>query len=155
MTLKVTKKTHTQTDEYVSFIKSIQLVALGMDKADMFVDRKSMMSGIASERKTTVHLEGHHDIIKQGDQSFVVVYEFKTIIKYDDDIIYSSITCTFSALFNLDAMVNDNLIKKFSENEVRLIFWPYYRQFVSDSTYRMAINPVVLPISTNLPKNNQ
>ena len=35
----------------------------------------------------------------------------------------------------------------FAKDNAWLVFWPYFRQFVSDATARMAVPPEVLPLS--------
>jgi preprotein translocase subunit SecB len=83
------------------------------------------------------------------------------IVEYTVSVVGNSasevvnISCKYSAQFSLENETDQACIKRFSENEVQLVFWPYLRHFVSDCTYRMGIYPLVLPLTSEIaaPKN--
>jgi len=58
------------------------------------------------------------------------------------------INATFTANFHCRGpFVTKNHATKFAVSESRLVFWPYFRQVVSDATSRMAIKPITVPLA--------
>jgi preprotein translocase subunit SecB len=57
------------------------------------------------------------------------------------------IECVFTGHFHTAKPVNQEHAKKFTDTESWLIFWPFFRQFVVDTTARMAIPPMVVPLA--------
>jgi hypothetical protein len=41
------------------------------------------------------------------------------------------------------------LVDKFCNSDLRLIVWPYFREYVTDVSARMYIPPVILPLATD------
>ncbi len=42
--------------------------------------------------------------------------------------------------------VTADQVRQFAANEVRLVVWPFFREFVTNTTARMHIPPIILPI---------
>jgi preprotein translocase subunit SecB len=59
------------------------------------------------------------------------------------------IECSFSALFELQGPGTTEAAERFANTEAKLVFWPYLRHFVSDISYRMAVAPILLPLTTS------
>jgi len=60
-----------------------------------------------------------------------------------------SIECEFVGHFHCS--VSDpprEFADRFTQSELRLILWPYFREFVSDITGRMSIPPILIPLAT-------
>jgi preprotein translocase subunit SecB len=59
-----------------------------------------------------------------------------------------AVECTYVAHFHCDGCeVTREFAERFTQSELRLVVWPYFRQFVNDATARMAIQPIVIPFS--------
>ena len=56
------------------------------------------------------------------------------------------IECVFEAHFYGKKPIEKDLAERFTTSELRVIMWPYFRQFVSDMTSRMAMGTVTLPL---------
>lgn len=58
------------------------------------------------------------------------------------------VECTYIAHFHCDGCeITKDLAERFTKSELRIVVWPYFRQFVNDATSRMAIQPIVIPFS--------
>ncbi len=58
------------------------------------------------------------------------------------------VECTYIAHFHCDGCeITKALAERFTKSELRIVVWPYFRQFVNDATSRMAIQPIVIPFS--------
>ena len=58
------------------------------------------------------------------------------------------VECIYIAHFHCEGCeITKDLAERFTQSELRLVVWPYFRQFVTDATSRMAIQPIVIPFS--------
>jgi preprotein translocase subunit SecB len=57
-----------------------------------------------------------------------------------------SIECVFGTHFHAPEPIDKGLAERFVNSFVGVLLWPYFRQFVIDSTARMAIRPITLPL---------
>lgn len=135
-------------DSYLDFIRTVHLAGTGIDSSSFSIDREKFASETSEAGAASAQISGRHEIARQDDNSFVVLghYEIKMKGKAGSDL--GQITCTLSALFSLDAQAKREFIQRFAENEVRFVFWPNLRHYVADCTYRMGINPMLLPLTS-------
>jgi hypothetical protein len=63
------------------------------------------------------------------------------------------LTCSFEAHLHSGVHLDKRFADQFVESELRLIAWPYFRQFVFDTTARMMIPPVIVPFATRHDKS--
>jgi len=107
----------------------------------------------AREKQQPLEIEVtiNQSVLEYNRDYFIVAAEFDlTQRSKDSDEAVVSIAATFSAKFSLTAPANEDLIKGFAALEARLIFFPYLRHFVSDISYRMSIDTIVLPMTSEL-----
>ena len=144
------RATSTKTDAYVKFIRSVHLSALGMDSATFKVDRQALASEFPAADKVSAEASGSHELVNLQEKSFTVLGHYTVSVKGPSGVNAAEVSCTFSALFSLDEPTDESYFDRFMGSEVRLVFWPYLRHFVSDATYRMAIYPLILPLTSEL-----
>jgi preprotein translocase subunit SecB len=126
-----------------------------MDEANFKIDRAQYSSEFPSPDKVKAELSGHHEIYDQDASSFIVRGHFKVVVRASSGSEIVDISCTIGASFALDKEAKKASLERFMQNEARLVFWPYLRHFIADSTYRMAIYPLVLPLTSEVPTNQQ
>jgi hypothetical protein len=56
------------------------------------------------------------------------------------------VTCKFVGHFHVDREFTRDEAQVFIDVNAWVIFWPFFRQFVSDATARMSIPPEILPL---------
>jgi hypothetical protein len=135
----------------VAFIRSVRFSGLGLDRCDAKVDRASL--GVVreenSELEHLVNLRQH--VLVHEDNYFVVSFDLELIQRLvNSDVKIVTINASFSGRFDLAAKASEEYVRAFANLEARLIFFPYVRHFVSDLTYRMSIDPIVLPMTSEL-----
>lgn len=138
---------HTSAERYVEFIKSVHLSGLGMDSASFNIDREAFAKAFPPPERPSAEISGRHEVLSRTKNSFVVVGRYEVAVKAGSGSGTVNINCTLSALFSVERETDDACIERFKDNEVHLVFWPYLRHFVSDCTYRMAIHPLILPLT--------
>lgn len=140
----------TNADRYLEFIKSVHLSGLGMDAASFAVDRDAFVASFPPPQKPSVTISGRHKVVNLKPNSFVVIMEYTVSVIGNSGSEVVNISCKFSALFSIEKETDQACIRRFTDNEVQLVFWPYLRHFVSDCTYRMAIYTLVLPLTSEI-----
>jgi len=138
-------------DRYLGFLKTVHLSRLGMDGANFRIDRAELLAGFPESGGAKVDIAGRQEVLNLGGGSFDVLGHFRMSAKGHSDSEFVEITCTLSARFTLDSEAEPEFVERFARNEARLVFWPYLRHFISDCTYRMAIPPFQLPLTSELP----
>jgi preprotein translocase subunit SecB len=135
----------------VAFIKSIKLTGIGLDKCEASVDRALLSNATENEKELAIEITMNQSLLAHEDNYFVVTSNFDlTQRAKGSEKKIVSMTATFSAKFDLTKPANEELIRGFADLEARLIFFPYLRHFVSDISHRMAINTIVLPMTSEL-----
>lgn len=136
---------------YLEFIGAVHLSGLGMDQASFSIDRDAYASSSSSAgERVTAEITGHHEVANRRPNSFVVIGRYEVTTKAPNGAVLVNLDCTYSALFSLDNEAEDGFVERFAQDEARLVFWPYLRHFIADSTYRMSISPLRLPLTSEM-----
>ena len=132
---------------YEDFFKGVRLANLGMMNCSAHLDR----SAYADIEEPVQRLAAHYKLAYLGEEFFDAIAEFKLTIdgeKQLKDTAPLIIECVFEAHFHVESAASRVFAERFVDGELRLVLWPYFRQFVTDTTARMTINPIVIPFST-------
>jgi hypothetical protein len=120
----------------------------------MSVDRNALAEAGARGEVLPVNLDAKFLVTLLTLDRLIVSAGFvlKNSLKTDggEEVHPLHIECSFSALFHLGAPCDGKSADHFANTEAKLIFWPYLRHFISDISYRMAINPLVIPLITSV-----
>lgn len=137
----------------IAFIKSLKLLGIGIDHCEASIDRDLLAEAKAEKLELETDLAVDYSVITHEQDSFVIGASFRLSQKSKSsakEIVL--ISTTFSAKFGLSQPANEELVKAFAHLEAKLIFFPYLRHFVSDMSYRMAIDVILLPMTSELEK---
>jgi hypothetical protein len=135
---------------YLDFVRTVHLNGVGLDSATLKVERSLLSLSSGSSENPHAEVSGRQEAFDITSESFSVRGDYKVAISGVEGKEVVTIYCTYSASFSLDAGARKSEVERFASNEVRLVFWPYLRQFVSDTTARMSIPPLVLPLTSEL-----
>lgn len=137
--------------ERLAFVRSVHLAGLGLDKLSASVDRVHLASARARGEDLSVSVAILQRVVDLQDDSFVVGASVTLLSgEGEDGDSAVRIEASFSAKFDTSKKADPAAAANFANLEARLVFFPYIRQFVSDLTYRMSIDPIVLPLSSQL-----
>ena len=148
MAKKQNTKIGTETS-YKKFLNQIDLYALGLDSISADIKREPYAAAHADESSEIVReIKSHFKLIEFGEGYFDVSASFTLRIKIRDEEDLLFIRASFTAHFHSrDLPQIEEHANRFAQSEARLIFWPYFRQLVADTTARMHIRPITIPIS--------
>lgn len=137
----------------IDFIKSIKFGGIGLDKSAASVDRTLLTQAKDREKDLEVEITMKQSVLAHEENYFVIASDFDlTQRAKGSDKKIVSIAATFSARFDLTKPASEELVRGFAGLEARLIFFPYLRHFVSDTSHRMSIDTIVLPMTSELEK---
>jgi preprotein translocase subunit SecB len=147
MTKKKSTKPGTEAG-YNEFLKDIEVYALGLDSISAELKREAY--GIAhadSATEVTREIKSSFKIIEADQDHFDVGAAFTLqVSKKNEELLV--IRAYYTAHFHAEKTAFiEKYAGRFAELEARLIFWPYFRQAVSDITARMYIRPVTIPMT--------
>jgi hypothetical protein len=140
--------------KYEEFIKGVRLINLGMEHCFSMLERRRYMDIKHEDRTPT--LAATYKLQGLGKDFFDAIAAFKLSVDKpvdaengdsDEELAPLVIECTFEAHFHFKGPKSKALTEKFVDSELRLIMWPYFRQFVTDTTGRMTIAPLVVPLA--------
>jgi len=132
---------------YEKFLRSVRLVALGLSKCECRLDRGAYIQ--ASRKKGLTRVNAEHKVHRTGDGHFDVLGSISVALEDPEKKLQVlSVSCSFEAHFHAEFAADSPHPGRFADGEARLILFPYFREFVSDLTGRMAIRPVFLPLAT-------
>lgn len=135
---------------YEKFVRSVRLIGLGLRSCQCSLDRTNYfavtnekdaaLTRINSEYRVTSSGTGHFDA--EGVCSVVIEHKRKKT-----EVL--SVSCSFQAHFHAKFDSDSGFPARFANSELRLILNPYFREFVSNITTRMAVRSILLPLSTD------
>jgi|SRR5271155_5378087 len=134
---------------YENFLRSVRLVAIGLRDCSCNLDREHYYQ-ISKGRDGLTRINADYKVTRTGDGHFDAFGTFTVAIedqKRKREVLTAA--CSLEAHFHADFDRESKFPDRFATGELRLILWPYFRELVSNLTARMAIRPVVVPLSTD------
>lgn len=133
---------------YVKFLQGLGSVVLGLRNCSANLDRSLYQDLIDRRRKDAKRsISGDYRLERVTREYFdcaatviVSLHDRKT----DDAALV--IECTFEGHFHGEPPIEREYAQEFTDSGLRIVLWPYLRQFVSDTTNRMTIAPIFLPL---------
>src|SRR4051812_37650105 len=135
---------------YEEFLKTVTPTVLSLTSSGTKYERKDYFR----MRNSPIlrHVSARYELSDVRPDYFDVLatFEFALRVIESRDIPKSglpliSIACTFEGHFHASEIEKQHA-EQFAQKDAWLIFWPYFRQFVSDVTARMSIRPELLPL---------
>jgi hypothetical protein len=127
---------------YTSFLQSLELMQIALVRSAFKIDRDKYMA----EEETKNSIRFWCEATQIDDSSFDLRASFSLRLSSPkDDQPLLRITAQYELHFHAKAPVANTDTDRFAESEARLLIWPYFREFVSNTTARMHVPPVLLP----------
>jgi preprotein translocase subunit SecB len=135
--------------QYALFLKGIQLCGFGMQDSRTTQDRAAYVA-LSAKNRLTRRISTEYKVMEVTGISFNA--SAKLSLTIEDKVNPASpavlVEGTYIAHFHCDGCeITKALAERFTKSELRIVVWPYFRQFVNDATSRMAIQPIVIPFS--------
>jgi preprotein translocase subunit SecB len=135
--------------QYATFLRGIKLSGFGLQESRTVLNRDAYAALYEKERLTYRISTDYHTAEVEKD-FFNASAKLKLNVEDKKGVMPEAvlIECTFETHFHCDGCrITRDLAERFTESELRLVVWPYFRQFVNDATARMTIQPILIPFS--------
>jgi hypothetical protein len=134
---------------YKRFRDGVTLYALGMDELETKLDREAYGAAHSDDLIEVVReIKVSMSVAELSDDHFDVNGKFELMVNTKDGQNLLKLSTTMFAHFHADEESPSEHAENFANTEARLIFWPYFRQTVSDVTSRMYIPPITVPLTS-------
>lgn len=145
------KKKHIAPEQdYEAFVKGLKLIGLALNQCAADIDRVAYFELQDKKEKATRNVKADYAVDYFGDDFFDAIGNFHlTIGTGAKDKLALEISCTIEAHLHTEVRYKHEHAKHFAESDLRVLLWPYFRQFVTDTTARMWIPPVTIPLSAD------
>lgn len=137
-----------EANGYAEFLREIQLIGLGLADCAAKLDR-DLYFDVVSQKNSTRIISSHYELKDVQKEFFDVSARFSLHVQ-DKNKKFTplSIECGFMGHFHCNARdVPREFAERFSQSELRIVLWPYFREVVSDITSKMAIPPLLVPLA--------
>jgi hypothetical protein len=136
---------------YASFLKVVEPTMVGLNSANVVLDREAFWKAMSNddsrllvsrELKSRCSLGETHDDAFDAEGSFAL-----RVTERGREEPLLLIECVIAAHLHapVDSMDREHA-KRFAESEAGVLLWPYFREFVTNVTGRMAIPPMTVPL---------
>ena len=135
---------NTADSDYTEFLKSLEPITIALAESRLRVDHDRYFS----ERSMKLSVAWHCEPIDVQDDYFEA--DANLILRLGPSAAKSKptveIDVTFRMHINAPKPINRALVDRFTDSDVRILIWPYFREYVSNATGRMHIPPIMLPL---------
>jgi hypothetical protein len=141
---------NTATDEtysaetYTEFLRGLELNQVAVVQSSFWIRRDDYFE----EEDTTNTAQATYKPLTIGERFFDIqatlrlrVYSPKTrrtLIRF---------RVMYEMHFHAKPPIERRLVELFSRSDIRVLIWPFFREYVTNATARMHIPPVILPLS--------
>ncbi|MFZ0137842.1 MAG: hypothetical protein WAK89_12325 [Candidatus Sulfotelmatobacter sp.] len=138
-----TRKNRAKSPDYPSFLRSLDLFSISLTDSSFHGDRDEYFE----HSKHELSVEWNTKVAAQWKESFDVRVDVKIGIsaptaKGD----FFALTASYLLHVHAPAPLDDEHVKRFADSEVRLIVWPYAREYATSVFGRMHVPPAILPV---------
>ena len=130
-----------------AFEDQVELIAMGVKRCACAIDRRAY-GHLRKQREDEIRqISATVNLAEQGEGFFDGTIGYELVVRDKNNKNEPvRLECVFEAHFHGPKAMRRADAERFLETYFRVISWPYFRQFVSDMTARMAIPPLVLPL---------
>lgn len=134
----------------LAFLRSIKLVGLRLISADCRVDHSKFFELIEQE-KGSLAISAKYRLKEVSDDAFDCEGEFHWTATNEKGDQGLTLNCVYEAHFHAEgASECQEFASDFVQSEMKLVFWPYFRQLASDLSSRMSIPPITVPMAAEV-----
>jgi len=130
--------------DYAAFIAALRLYNIGLKESSCSLDRDEYWKTDAEKKldyKLTSKSNGQDKKHFDAESTLSL-----TLCGERPNSPVLRLSATFDLHFHGESITKE-FVQQFCGSEIRLIVWPYFREFVTNMTARMHIPPVILPLS--------
>lgn len=140
-----TKKSRgSEQPSYTSFLRSIEPFFISLTDSSFHGDREQYFE----HQKHELDVDWKTRVVNQWEKSFDVRADVKIrMLAPTSKKDFFTLTASYLLHVHARAPLDPFHVKKFTDSEVRLIIWPYVREYATSVFGRMHVPPAILPVT--------
>ena len=136
-------------EEYGEILKELKFNNIYLKKGNFFVDRENFFKN----EKIELKLSDEAKFKKKKDGTIDVLHNFKLhAFNIGSDKKLLSIECNFCLNFSSKKVFSGDFFEIFKDVNLPINSWPFFREFIFNTTSRMNIPPLTIPLIKRFPK---
>lgn len=139
---EATEKQRMPIDEYRKMLKGFKLVSVSLASCDAKADTSIAEEAFSQAEPLPVDIDDR-TATQRNDSKVIISHNYKVSTKYKRKKIFE-LNATFSVEFEATEGFSEEFYEIFKESSLRLMTWPYLREFVASMTGRMQLPPLHL-----------
>ena len=132
-----------QQSPYTSFLRSLDLFSISLTDSSFHGDREQYFE----HSKHELDVDWTTDLAGQWEESFDVRANVTIRISAPRAKDLFTLTASYLLHVHAPAPLDPKHVKRFTDSEVRLIVWPYVREYATSVFGRMHVPPAILPVT--------
>src|SRR3954470_19931770 len=133
----------TPEPDYAKFLKSLDLKLISLVESDFRIDRARYFA----EKNTELSVEWDSKLARSKPGFFECEASLDVSLKSPKSKLPSfALRATFLLHVHAKGHVKPEFLNDFSNSEVRLVVWPYFREYLSSICGRMHVPPLFIPL---------
>jgi preprotein translocase subunit SecB len=135
------------SNKYETFLRDLNLFDIHTVRSSTEVNRRRYFEVHGRKREPLYTLLVKCELSDVGEGYFDTTSTFRLNVRgARTGKALLTIECTLVGHFHTHGKVATDLAQRFAESDLELIIFPYFRQFVFDTTARMSIPPITVPL---------
>lgn len=127
--------------DYREILTNVQLELIRLESCSSKIKREKF----GGEMKNILKDKITYELTNENEVFFAHQYDLIFTQTNQKDFALK-ISCTYSAKFSSTVPFSEEFLDIFSNINIHLNTWPYFREFVQNITQRMSIPPLTLPL---------
>ena len=137
------KKGRAEQATYPSFLRSLDLFSISLTNSTFHADRDQYFE----HTKHELDVEWKTDVAGRWEESFDVRVDIKIGISAPTaKQAFFLLNASYLLHVHAPAPLDYDHVKRFADSEVRLIVWPYAREYATSIFGRLHVPPAILPV---------
>ena len=142
------------TQRLVEFLADLRIFTISLKSSNTELDRTAYESLMVKKSKDAiVNTRSNYQLAAVHEDTFDATADFKlTLDRRGAKGSVLSIECAYHIQIGSTPPIHKDLAETFTHSMLELLVWPYFREFVSDITGRMSIEPITIPFEAGYPE---
>jgi hypothetical protein len=147
MPTKETRDSSSALRAYRKFLKEIVPIGVGLKEVNSRLDR-DIYFALRKERGDSLRtISAEYNLVEAKGGYFESTGSFTLVAAHKKTgAIGLTIACAYVVHIHCKSPVDREMADRFTKGELRLILWPFFREFVFDLCGKMSIPPITIPL---------
>lgn len=141
------KKYSIPPEKYHEILKGLELSDVFILESNFKIDRDKIGEGLQ------LKLRDAYSFKSKSKGKLVDMFSTFHLNGLNRENEFFSVSCTFISVYHSDKRITKAFFDVYKDMSLRIMMWPYFREYINNVTSRMGLGHLVLPILKAFPPN--